>query len=304
MIAFIKKPYGWAILFSLILIGTFAYVLLDTLVIPKSLAAAPGGGQNQQQGQNLAEQTTNAAITETSYYDENIKINIETVRKYDTTYYVADLQLSAASYLKTALAENTFGRNLKAATSDIALENNAIFAINGDYYGFRNSGYVLRNGSLYRDTARTGSSTDDLVISKNGTFSIIDESMIHMNDLSTETISQILSFGPALIRDGTITVNENSEVSKSKSSNPRTAIGQISDLHYIVIVSDGRTEESRGLSLLELAGEMKDRGCVTAYNLDGGGSSTMYFNGMIVNNPTDGRTNGEREVSDIVYIGY
>jgi exopolysaccharide biosynthesis protein len=45
-------------------------------------------------------------------------------------------------------------------------------------------------------------------------------------------------------------------------------------------------------------------GCVTAYHLDDGGSSTRYFNGTIINNPTDGRTNGEREVSGIVYIGY
>ena len=88
------------------------------------------------------------------------------------------------------------------------------------------------------------------------------------------------------------------------TSNPRTAIGQISELHYVVIVSDGRTSESTGLSLLELAQEFKDRGCTTAYNLDGGGSSTMYFNGEIVNNPTDGKSSGEREVSDIVYFGY
>jgi exopolysaccharide biosynthesis protein len=78
----------------------------------------------------------------------------------------------------------------------------------------------------------------------------------------------------------------------------------ISPLHYIIIVSDGRTYESAGLSLLELAQVFEDKGCTTAYNLDGGGSSTMYFNGKIVNNPTDGRKMGEREVSDIVYIGY
>lgn len=88
------------------------------------------------------------------------------------------------------------------------------------------------------------------------------------------------------------------------SRKARTAIGQVSATHYIVIVSDGRTSESAGLSLVELAQEFQERDCTTAYNLDGGGSSTMYFNGKIVNNPTDGRSFGEREVSDIVYIGY
>jgi exopolysaccharide biosynthesis protein len=71
-----------------------------------------------------------------------------------------------------------------------------------------------------------------------------------------------------------------------------------------VIVSDGRTSESQGLSLLQLAQEFKERGCTVAYNLDGGGSSTMYFNGEIINKPTDGRSMGERKVSDIVYFGY
>jgi len=119
-----------------------------------------------------------------------------------------------------------------------------------------------------------------------------------------DDILQILSFGPSLIENGQVTVSTNSEVSQSMTSNPRTAIGQISPLHYIIIVSDGRTSKSEGLSLLELAQEFKDRGSTTAYNLDGGGSSTMYFNGRVINNPTDGKTTGEREVSDIVYFGY
>ena len=70
------------------------------------------------------------------------------------------------------------------------------------------------------------------------------------------------------------------------------------------MVTDGRTEESAGLSLVQLADLMLEIGCETAYNLDGGGSSTMVFQGEVVNNPTtNGRTITEREVSDIVYIG-
>jgi exopolysaccharide biosynthesis protein len=125
-----------------------------------------------------------------------------------------------------------------------------------------------------------------------------------VDSLELSSIWQILSFGPSLIEDGDITVDDNSEVSRSMTSNPRTAIGMISPLHYVFIVSDGRTDASEGLSLLQLAQVFSDLGCTTAYNLDGGGSATMYFNGEVVNNPTDGRTYGEREVSDIVYIGY
>ena len=59
-----------------------------------------------------------------------------------------------------------------------------------------------------------------------------------------------------------------------------------------------------GLTLADLARVMQEAGCATAYNLDGGGSSTLYFNGRVLNNPTpNGRTISERAVSDIVYIG-
>ena len=116
---------------------------------------------------------------------------------------------------------------------------------------------------------------------------------------------QVLSFGPALVEDGRVTVSQNDEVGKAMASNPRTAIGIIEQGHYIFVVSDGRTSQSEGLSLSQLAEFMQGLGVKTAYNLDGGGSSTMYFNGEVVNNPTtNGRSIKERSVSDIVYIGY
>jgi exopolysaccharide biosynthesis protein len=77
----------------------------------------------------------------------------------------------------------------------------------------------------------------------------------------------------------------------------------IDDLHYVFVVSDGRSGESEGLSLYELATFMQELGVQTAYNLDGGGSSTMYFNGAVVNDPSGGFGESERKVSDIVYIG-
>ena len=89
------------------------------------------------------------------------------------------------------------------------------------------------------------------------------------------------------------------------ADNPRTAIGIVDDLHYVLVVSDGRTSESKGLKLYQLAEFMTSLGVKTAYNLDGGGSSTMVFNGRVINNPTtNGKTIKERSVSDIVYIGY
>ena len=246
--------------------------------------------------------SSSAKATESSYSDSNIDISITTYEVNDTSVYVADIKLGSSEYLKTAFANSVYGKNVTAATSDIAEDANAILAINGDYYGVREKGYVLRNGVLYRSTAAKGQ--EDLVIYEDGSFEIINESEVTAEELLEKGAVQILSFGPALLENGVISVDPNDEVGQAKASNPRTAIGVVNGLHYLFIVSDGRTDESEGLSLYELALFAKELGAQTVYNLDGGGSSTMVFMGEVINNPTSGGSIKERKVSDIVFVGY
>ena len=235
------------------------------------------------------------------YSDSKTSITLKQYREYDSNIYVADVTVSDASDLKTALANNTYGRNITDTTSDMAANNNAVLAINGDYYGARQSGYVIRNGKLYRDTS---GNRDALVIQKNGEFKFVSESETNASELLQDGALQAFSFGPVLLNNGEISVGENDEVGMAMASNPRTAIGYLGNNHYVFVVSDGRTSESAGLSLYELASFMKELGVKDAYNLDGGGSSTMVFKGEIINNPTtSGRSGEERAVSDIVYIG-
>jgi len=235
------------------------------------------------------------------YSDSNTSITLKQYRAYDSNIYVADVTVSDASALKTALANNTYGRNITDTTSNMAEDNNAILAINGDYYGARQSGYVIRNGNLYRNTS---GDRDALVIKQNGEFEFVSEGETSAEELLQNGAYQVLSFGPVLLEDGEISVGENDEVGMAMASNPRTAIGYLGNNHYVFVVSDGRTSESAGLSLYELASFMKELGVADAYNLDGGGSSTMVFKGEIINNPTtNGHSNQERSVSDIVYIG-
>jgi len=235
------------------------------------------------------------------YSDSNTSITLKQYRAYDSEIYVADVTVSDVSVLKTALANNTYGRNITDTTSNMAKENNAVLAINGDYYGARQAGYVIRNGNLYRNTS---GDRDALVITKTGEFEFVSENEKSAEELLQSGAYQVLSFGPVLLADGEISVGENDEVGMAMASNPRTAIGYLGNNHYVFVVSDGRTSESAGLSLYELATFMKELGVVDAYNLDGGGSSTMVFKGEIINNPTtNGHSNQERSVSDIVYIG-
>ena len=249
---------------------------------------------------SAAEVTTDNSGSSQDYEDGNIKITYTQYTTNDTTIHVADVQLSSAEYLKTAFADNTYGKNVTQTTADIAAANNAVLAINGDYYGVQEKGYVIRNGVLYREAA---ADNDVLCIYGDGSMKVVDPSSVTAQELLDQGVWQAFSFGPGLLEDGDIPISLDTEVGRAKASNPRTAIGIIDDLHYVFVVSDGRSDESEGLSLYELAVFMQELGVKTAYNLDGGGSSTMYFNGNVVNNPTSGFRDDERKVSDIIYIG-
>ncbi len=294
-------------------------------------------GQSSSQGndkyyENLTEEQIAALFTPEKdfrerehYSDSDIYIDITTHRDNanTTTYYVADIRIKSLEYFKTALAKDTYGMHIKERTSDICKRKKGILAINGDTYGEQEGGFVIRNGVPLRNTKNlnrmrgTTSKAEDLIIRGDGTFAIIDEKDTSFEEVTAQNPWQVFSFGPALVKDHEVSVSENEEVGVALSGNrnQRCAIGIISPCHYCFIVSDGRNNESRGLSLFTLGSIMKDLHCETAYNLDGGGSATMYLDdgtgnanrlGHLVNTP--GQLEGDptvkqREVSDIVYIG-
>lgn len=219
------------------------------------------------------------------------------------TYYVADVQLGDATHLRSAFAQNQFGENITETTSAIAADNGAVFAINGDYYGYRDTGIEIRNGVVYRDEgAREG-----LAFYADGSVEVYDETQTSAADLLADGVWNTLSFGPAIVEDGAVVdgiesveVDTNFGNHSIQGEQPRTAVGVIDDNHLVFVVVDGRDPGySRGVTMTELAGIMQDLGATTAYNLDGGGSSTMVFNGEVLNQPSNG---GERGTSDILYV--
>lgn len=282
----------WALASGILLAAFTAYVLLDAFVIERAFSQAmdaPSAVDTPSIG-GAADEYGDAVIALSTYRHENSNV------------YVADVTLTDASQLKTALARDTYGRNITETTSAMALGNGARLAVNGDYYGSRRTGYVVRNGTIYRETAASADQ-EDLCVYADGGMAIIREGDVSASALVSRGAVQVFSFGPALVDGGEIVVGENDEVGKAMVSNPRTAIGMISPLHYIFVVADGRTDESEGLSLYELAAFCQTLGAQVAYNLDGGGSSTMVLDGEIVNQPTtNGKKTTERAVSDIVYV--
>ena len=301
---FLKKRYAYASVFGLLLTGSFSYSMLKTFVLAETISTVATTSTSTNTA-TASQAAKTATVTDSSYKDDNISINLTETTVNNTQVYIADVTVSSSDYLKTAFAQNSFGTNVTAKTSVTAADNDAILAVNGDYYGANSSGYVIRNGVVYRDTVRENSSNGDLAIYKDGSFKIIYEDQISAEQLVKDGVVNLMAFGPALVENGEIAVGKNEEVGQAMASNPRTAIGIIDENHYIIVVSDGRTSESKGLSLYQMAEVMKSYGVKTAYNLDGGGSSTLYFNGQVINKPTTGGNKiSERAVSDIVYIGY
>lgn len=192
------KKYIWGIFYGILLTAFTVYVMLDTFVITRVYTVVPpdeeGSSSIVSDGKNNENNLSETALPETTitrtdtYSDGNISITLTEYREHDTTIYVADVQVSSAEYLKTAFAKNAYGKNITDKTSEIAEDAGAILAINGDYYGAREKGYVIRNGVLYRSAS---SSSQEDAPSKEDTASEAQTSKRNTVSVSVGTLSGV-----------------------------------------------------------------------------------------------------------------
>lgn len=238
-----------------------------------------------------------------SYQDEGLSVAIKRYQQNDIVYFVADVQMKQAKQLMAGLSsDKPNGREEQIEA--IATRNGAVLAVNGDYYGAHKYGTIIRNGQLIRSTTTT---RNMLMVDANGNMSVrVDRDQDNAPRLGDELVAQgiwqAFEFGPELVRDGqAVTFSPKFDVISTRDTRrePRTAMGQIGPLHYIVVVADGRQDGySIGMTLPELQQVFIAHGAVTAMNLDGGGSTEMWFQGQTINRPFSGR----RDISDIIYF--
>jgi hypothetical protein len=305
-----RKAIVSATIVTTLVVGGGAAWALDRFLIPHVEISDVSAYEAENSTVVVTDEDSGSAaiVTETSYESDDASISISTVvtgsGESTVTYYVADVVVSDATVLRSAFAQDSYGENIIETTSEIAAAHNAIFAINGDYYGFRDTGIVIRNGVVYRDAgAREG-----LAFYLDGSVRVYDETTTTAAELVADGVWNTLSFGPAIVEDGSVVdgiesveVDTNFGNHSIQGDQPRTAVGVVDDNHLVFVVVDGRsTGYSEGVTLTELADIMISLGATTAYNLDGGGSSTMVFDGELVNNPLGKGT--ERGTSDILYV--
>ena len=238
--------------------------------------------------------TDSVTVTENSYTSLDISITVNEVNEENLTYYVADIYVRNIDCFQTALAENTYGSGFRDSIEDMAVLNNALLAVNGDYYGNTTEGVVIRNGVIYRANP---TDCDVCVLYYDGSMKVMPGSSFSVEEAVEDGAWQAWTFGPALLDAGGNPITEFASTSRITNANPRTAIGYYEPGHYCLVVVDGRGESS-GISLPRLSRLFDTLGCIAAYNLDGGNSSIMVWGNEVINNPSG----GGRESSDALLI--
>ena len=230
MSASFRKRFSrrWYAVSSVLILLWSLWTLLDAFVIPRDIITAadivvetapegetseddadPGAlSEADREEEERIRLLTDPVITDTTYNNGEVSIEIRYMRTLYTDIYIADVVTDDPAYLKTALAEGSFGRNLTDTTSSMAEQNDAILAINGDYYGFRDTGYVIRNGYLYRSVPAKDPNQEDLVLYENGAVDIVREADLTAEEIWDSGAEDIFSFGPGLVIDGEISVVE------------------------------------------------------------------------------------------------
>lgn len=207
------------------------------------------------------------------------------------TYTVADIYINDINCLRTAYVSRT--KDTKRV-KQFCQENNGILGVNTDlfinYIG--RHGWFIRNGVEIQHNKTI--SSDLCILYQDGTMETIDykKQAIDTNAILARNPQQIWYFGPELLdQSGAAKTKFNSSLGKQ---NPRTVVGYYEPGHYCFFVVDGRDKE-RGMTFEELSQLCADMGLKAAYNMDGGASSGMYFNG-------NNYGQNDRDTGDIVYI--
>lgn len=271
----------------------FAVLLLNASL---ALAAQP----------ELLSQTLEETL---SYEGNGISVRVDrwyyAYTKMDLRFFVAHVFVDDPSQLRTAFAGEQYSDRGAEATGEIAARHNAVIAVNGDYYNYNDkTGLVIRNGELFRDLKSGG--RDVLLFGADGALTPVYKDAYepgHGEEYLADGIQQSWTFGPALVDGGqAVPIPEKYAFSTYDDiREPRTGLGFVEEGHYVLLVADGRRKDwsDKGMNLSEMQAVMLQEGCQVAYNLDGGGSATLYLNGEVVNRASGSR---QRDVSDIVYF--
>ena len=233
-------------------------------------------------------------LTEDSYISPDINIAISRTRDEESRsdIVIADVYVSSVAYLRRAFALDRYAGDLRSIKT-IAGDSDAILAMTGDYATLLTAGLVVANGEVWRKTENRA--RDNCLILKDGRMLTFPRREVDVPAMLENGVWHSFLFGPALMENGEAIKEFDSTI---RRANPRSVLGFYEPGHYAFVVVDGRTSANRGMTLEQMSAFMQQLGCQAAYNLDGGQSAMLWFNGEILNNPIK----GGRRLKDIVIV--
>lgn len=235
------------------------------------------------------------------YYDETILAIAwkELINNKVCTF--AEVKIADGSQLRRMIANNSYGSDVQLYPTDMAASANAVIAISGDYYIFRQLGITVYQRQLYRFAPKSVDScfftaSGDMLFSRAGEMSSQEEAQQFITD---NDVTFAVAFGPVMVDNGQLAEFGSYPIGENNRTYSRTAIGQRDKLHYILMTINYEDDHSVAATVSEAAEYIFSKGVVKAYALDGGQTSTMVMNGHTVNRPDWGN---QRTQSDIIYF--
>ena len=241
-------------------------------------------------------------------------------------WYVSDIRMDPEAETFRALfadGSRVPGHNFEDPLT-IAEENNAIFAITDDNYGYRWSrstidkvskyeqGVIVRDGDIKSADVPTDGyydfpPLDVLAYYPDGSIELYYAEEHDAQWYVDNGVQSTWAFGPILLEDGEVNqriYDKDAYVyTEYNVKEPRQALGYYEPGHYAVITAKGRSDDSDGVTIQWMIDQMQSLGVKDAFNFDGGYTTVLYFNGEAVNKKEGVRRTGLREVSTVLAIG-
>lgn len=241
-------------------------------------------------------------VGERSYYKDST-IEVECWKQVcgDVTCWFADVKIKHASQFRRQWANGDYASKSYQYPSNMFKASNGVVGMSADFYKHRNYGIVVQYGTVFCNKPTSYQQLDVLTIDYDGNFKIWNENEL-CNEIKSHGADNIMlsfTFGPALVQNGKAVEPSHwakQTLGELHQSVGRAAIGQKGELHYILC-----TAGNPGINCKSMAEIMEAQGCITAYNLDGGQSGTLLFNGKVYNRIA--YMGVERAMSDIIYFG-
>ena len=213
----------------------------------------------------------------------------------------AEVKIANGSQLRRKLAGDSYGSSVQLYATDMAKAANAVVAINGDFYAFRNLGITAYQREVLRcNPAQVDScfftASGDMLFSHKGELSTWEEAQQFVTD---NDVLFAVAFGPILVENGELQTITSYPIGEINTTYSRSSIGMLDTLHYFLMTINYDTGYTTAATIQESGQYMFDKGCQKAYALDGGQTSILAMNGELVNHVDFGY---ERAVSDIIYF--